>query len=130
NIASLRKTKLWSRLMVAPGDARFPNGETSREVQSRIVGEVTSIVERHPRAAVAIVTHADPVKLVLAHYLGVHVDLYPRIIVGPASVSAVLAGDGVPRVLKVNDTGEVTDLVPPRRSRNHRPPQRPGRGAR
>ncbi|MFN2545693.1 MAG: histidine phosphatase family protein [Actinomycetota bacterium] len=114
NIAQVRKTKLWLRLMAAPADARFPGGETTREVQSRIVGEVASIVGRHPRAAIAVFSHADPIKLVLAHYLGVHLDLYPRIVVNPASISAVAAGDGVPRVLKVNDTGGLVDIAPPR----------------
>jgi probable phosphoglycerate mutase len=121
NISQLRTTKLWSKLMAAPSDARFPRGETLREVQSRVVGEVGSIVERHPRSLVAVCSHADPTKLVLAHYLGLHIDLFNRIVIQPASVSAVLVGEGVPHVLKVGDTGDLSDLAPPRR------PKRGGR---
>jgi probable phosphoglycerate mutase len=114
NIAGLRTTKLWSRLASSPSDTRFPDGETLREVQCRMLDEVDAIVDGHPRSAVVVVSHADPIKLVLAHYLGVPVDLYGRIVVHPASVSAVLAGGGMPHVLRVNDTGDVSDLVPPR----------------
>ena len=114
NIAQVRNTKVWARFHASPSDARFPDGETIREVQARAVAEVAAIVDRHPKSVVAVFSHADPIQLVLAHYLGLHVDMYPRIVVSPASVSAVLAGGGMPRVLKVNDTGGLGDLVPPR----------------
>jgi probable phosphoglycerate mutase len=64
---------------------------------------------------VAVVSHADPIKLALAHFLGVHVDLFGRIVCHAGSVSAVAAGDGPPNVLRVNDTGDLMDLAPPRR---------------
>ena len=114
SIAGLRRTKLWSRLGTAPADARFPRGETLREVQNRMVSEISQIVDRHPRSMVAVFSHADPIKLVLAHYLGVHIDLFTRIVCSPGSVSAVVAGEGPPHVLKVNDTGDLADLGPPR----------------
>jgi broad specificity phosphatase PhoE len=64
----------------------------------------------------AAVTHADVIRLVLAHYAGVHIDLFQRLIVSPASVSALAVGDRIPRVLRMNDTGSLGDLVPnPRR---------------
>jgi probable phosphoglycerate mutase len=116
NIGPLRKTKLWSKLVATPGDARFPGGETLRETQARVVAEVGAIVDRHPRQIVAVFSHADPIKLALAHYLGLHIDLFPRLVVSPASVSAVAVGSGAPHVLKVNDTGDLADLAPPRRS--------------
>jgi probable phosphoglycerate mutase len=112
NISQIRGTKLWAGFAGSPADTRFPDGETIREVQARAVGEVASIVERHPRSVVAVFSHADPIQLVLAHYLGLHVDMYPRIVVSPASVSAVAAGGGMPRVLKVNDTGGLHDVAP------------------
>ena len=114
NLAPLRRTKLWSRLTTVPADTRFPGGETLREVQNRMVAEVSDIVERHPRSMVAVFSHADPIKLVLAHFLGVPVDLFWRIVCNPGSVSAVGAGGGPPHVLKVNDTGDLGDLAPPR----------------
>jgi probable phosphoglycerate mutase len=51
---------------------------------------------------VCVVSHADVIKLVVAHYLGVHIDLFQRIAIGPASVSAVAVNDQGPMVLSVN----------------------------
>jgi hypothetical protein len=60
------------------------------------------------------------IKLVLAWFTGVHVDLFQRLSVNPASVSAVAIGSGPPRILCVNDTGELGDLAEPRTSTSRR----------
>ena len=114
-LGPLRKTKLWSSLVASPSSTRFPGGETLRETQARMLEEIAAIAERHPNAVVAVVSHADPIKLVLAHHLGVHVDLFNRIAVAPASVSALLVGAGAPVVVKLNDTGDLADLALPSR---------------
>jgi len=106
-------TKQWRRIMRDPSGEPFPGGETLRQVQARVLNEIGRIVHDNPRAAVAVFTHADPIRLALAHYGGAHIDLFQRLVVHPASVSAVLAGDGVPRILKVNDTGSLADLALP-----------------
>ncbi len=55
---------------------------------------------------IAVVSHADLIKLVLAHYLGVHIDLFQRIVIAPASVSVLaLMENGMVRVLRLNDDG-------------------------
>jgi len=120
SFGQLYRTAGWKRLMQAPSSIRFPNGETLQEVQSRCVAALEEIGARHPKAAVAVVAHADVIRLSLAHYAGVHLDLYQRLTVSPASVSAVLLGDRIPRILRMNDTGSLEDLVPKRR-----PPARP-----
>jgi probable phosphomutase (TIGR03848 family) len=102
SLKSLAKTKLWVKVQRFPSGARFPQGETLREVQSRAVGELERIQARHPKQVVCVVSHADVIKLVVAHYLGVHIDLFQRIAIGPASVSAIAVGDEGPMVLSVN----------------------------
>ncbi len=98
----LARQKLWGLVQRWPSAARFPDGETLREVQSRALDEVEKIAEEHPRGPVCIVSHGDVIKLVLAHFLGVHIDLFQRIVVAPGSVSGIaLLTDG-PRVLSVN----------------------------
>ena len=88
-------------------------GETLRGVQARVLNELGRIVHDNPRATVAVFTHADPIRLALAHYAGVHIDAYQRLVVHPASVSAVLVGEGMPRILKINDIGGLGDLALP-----------------
>lgn len=126
-LAQLARTALWKELQTTPSAIRFPGGETLGEVQQRSVCALDEIVARHPRRAVAVVTHADVIRLALAHYAGVHVDLFQRLVVGPTSVSAVLLGDRLPRILKMNDTGSLEDLVPPRRRAGARGGRRPDR---
>lgn len=112
---SLRRLKLWREFHGGtPSAPRFPGGETLLEAQRRAVEAVEEVVERHPKATVAIVTHGDVVALVLAHYAGVHIDLFQRLEVAPASVTAIAAGNGAPRIRRVNDTGTLRDLSPMR----------------
>ncbi|HYO60714.1 MAG TPA: MSMEG_4193 family putative phosphomutase [Actinomycetota bacterium] len=98
----LARQKLWAVVQRWPSSVRFPEGETLREVQSRALAEIEKIAEAHPNGMVCVVSHADVIKLVLAHYLGVHIDLFQRIVIAPASVSGVrLTPDG-PFVLSMN----------------------------
>ena len=114
SIRQLARTKLWRSVQHTPSAVRFPDGEALYEVQARAVEAVRAIEAENPDAVVAVVTHADVVRLLLAHFAGVHIDLYQRFVVEPGSVSAVATFDGYPRILKVNDTGDLRDLVPPR----------------
>lgn len=114
SLRALSRTKLWRRVMARPSEVRFPGGETIREAQMRAVDAVERIRGDHEDGAVAVVTHADIIRLLVAHYAGIHIDLYQRIAVGTASVSVVWLGRGGPRVLKLNDTGSLTGVAPPR----------------
>jgi probable phosphoglycerate mutase len=110
-LAQLARTSLWKRLQQQPSGVRFPEGESLDEVQGRAVRALDAIAARHPRGIVAAVTHADVIRLALAHYSGIHLDLYQRLIVSPASVTAIALGDRVPRIVRTNDTGTLDDLV-------------------
>jgi probable phosphomutase (TIGR03848 family) len=99
---SVRGTKLWTTVQRWPSSARFPSGESIREVQSRALAEIDRIRTDHPRRRVCCVTHAEVIRLILAFYLGIHIDLFQRIVVGPASTTIVNLGDDGPRVLAVN----------------------------
>jgi probable phosphoglycerate mutase len=120
SIRQLSRTRMWRIVQHTPSQVRFPGGETLLEVQERAVGEAERIAAAHPRRPVALVTHGDVVRLVLAHYAGLHPDLIQRIVVDPVSVSAVALGDRIPRILRVNDTGDLADLRPGRRRGNVR----------
>jgi probable phosphomutase (TIGR03848 family) len=117
SLSQLRRTKLWSVVQSTPSRARFPEGESVPEVEHRAVAAVERIAAEHPRSAVAVFSHADVIKLVLATLSGTHMDLFQRLSVSPASVSAVALGDGAPRILRVNDTGDLGELAPPKRGR-------------
>jgi probable phosphomutase (TIGR03848 family) len=111
------RTRRWRRLLMVPSSARAPQGESATEVQARSVRAIERIGERHPRAAAVVVSHGDPIRLILAHYAGLHLDLFQRLEVAPASVSVVGTGEHGPRVLLLNDTGGLADLIPRRTGR-------------
>jgi len=131
SFAQLTRTALWKKIQQSPSSVRFPGGETLVEAQRRAVAALEMLSARHPNGTVAAVSHADLIRLALAHFAGVHIDLFQRLVVSPASVSAVLLGDRIPRILRVNDTGTLQDLVA--RARPSRPAgdgrrSGPGRG--
>jgi len=64
----------------------------------------------HPRETVVVVSHADLIKMVMAHYLGMHLDNFQRIVISPASISSLHLGYGRPYVGTINDTAHVQQM--------------------
>ncbi|HEX9711862.1 MAG TPA: MSMEG_4193 family putative phosphomutase [Actinomycetota bacterium] len=114
SLRSLAKGKLWNRLRAWPSDVRFPGGESLRETQARAVAAVEDIRAAHPKGTVAVFSHGDWIRMVMAHYLGVHIDLYRRIGVDPASVNIIDFFAHGPYVRALNDTGDLAGLSAPR----------------
>lgn len=105
SLAQLRRTKLWATVQREPSAFRFPGGESFPEARDRIVDEVERIARRHRRGRVAVATHGDLVRILVAHFTATPLDEFQRIVVDTASVSVVSLDGGRPRVLLVNDTG-------------------------
>ena len=100
----LAKKPEWTTVVNNPSGFRFPGGESIPEMYSRVVGTVRALAAQHPGQAVVVVSHADPIKAVLADAMGVHLDLFQRVNVSPASVSAINYGEPFPTVMLVNWT--------------------------
>lgn len=103
-LKELKDEKLWPVVQVYPGGARFPNGESMRETQARIVAELDAIRDAHPDQTVAVISHSDPIKMAVAHYLGLPLDLFQRVTISPASVTAFTFTRFGPRLLCLNFT--------------------------
>jgi probable phosphoglycerate mutase len=111
NIEELAKTETWRLFQVCPSMTRLPNGETGQELQARAVAELDVICAAHPKDTVAIFSHADVIKAIIAYYAGTHLDNFQRLVVSPVSVSVVRVGQGWPRIFRLNDVGRLDDLV-------------------
>jgi hypothetical protein len=61
----------------------------------------------YPDEVVALVSHADVIKAIIAHYVGMHLDLFQRLVIAPASLTWLHLGRGGPRLVVMNDTGAV-----------------------
>jgi probable phosphomutase (TIGR03848 family) len=88
----------------------LPNGGLMLEVQSRAVAALQCLCRQHPDQVVAIVSHSDVIKAVIAYYLGVPLDLFQRMEISPASVSILVVHGWGAQVLRVNDTGDLPAL--------------------
>lgn len=115
-LGQLRRRKLWRVVQQTPSRVTFPGGESIRGAQRRAVEAVETLAAEHGDDTVAAVSHADVIKAVLAHYLGMPLDTFQRLHIAPASISVVHLADGAPpAVSRVNDHGPLT--APPRRHR-------------
>jgi probable phosphomutase (TIGR03848 family) len=103
-----KKKRKWHAVQHYPSRFRFPGGESFLEVQSRAVSTLETLNNHHAKEIIAVVSHADVIKLLLAYYSGLHIDLFQRIVVSPASVSVLALGrDGSVRVMRINDAGSI-----------------------
>ena len=116
-LSALRKLPGWKTIQRFPSGFRFPSGESFVELQARVQQAVLSLCERHPGKAIVAVSHADCIKAVVALALGVPLDLFQRIVIGPCSSTVVAYGAEGPVVLAVNSYGPPAGIRPRRGSR-------------
>jgi probable phosphomutase (TIGR03848 family) len=116
-LADLNKEKLWATVQSNPSRVVFPDGESMAGMQARSVAAIrrqdAEFEEQHGAGAVWVaVSHGDIIKSILADALGMHLDLFQRINVGPASVSIIHYGAGRPSVYAMNtDAGDLSWLA-------------------
>jgi probable phosphomutase (TIGR03848 family) len=103
----LGRTRLWKVIQGSPSQFQFPGGETFSAVQERIVRVLDEIIGTHPaEELVAVVFHADPIKLAVAHYLGQPLDNFQRLTAHTGSVTILKTDGATPKLLALN-------LIPP-----------------
>jgi probable phosphomutase (TIGR03848 family) len=110
---------LWRTVQTQPSAATFPGGESLATMQARAVAAIREqdaavAAEAGENAVWVAVSHGDPIKAVLADALGMHLDLFQRLHVDPASISVIRYTDARPFVLATNThAGDLSWLVPP-----------------
>ncbi|WP_286930097.1 MULTISPECIES: histidine phosphatase family protein [Aeromicrobium] len=118
-LKDLAAEDLWKTVQHHPAAAAFPGGESLAAMQARgvaaIRGHDARIEAEHGAHAVWVaVSHGDVIKAVLADALGMHLDLFQRLHVDPASVSIVRYGARRPDVVAVNTSaGDLSWLRAP-----------------
>lgn len=93
----------WHAWNQARSTTRTPAGDTMRASQARILDFIDATREIAPDATNVLVSHADPLKAVLAFYLGLSLDDLQRFDLSPASVSRIDVHSRGTRVLSVNE---------------------------
>ena len=117
-LRELAKLALWKTVQTNPSAATFPGGESLPQMQSRAVDAVrrrdAQVTAAHGAEAVWLaVSHGDVIKSMLADALGMHLDLFQRIQVDPASISVIRYTEARPYVLASNThEGDLSWLAP------------------
>jgi probable phosphoglycerate mutase len=102
-VKGLSRLKAWKVVQNSPSQARFPSGESFAECQSRISQDLLALAAQHePHDLLACVSHSDPIKLAVANFIGLPLDMFQRLAVSPASITIIQLGQPVPRLLALN----------------------------
>lgn len=105
-LSVLRADPLWARMREDPIGVSYPGGENIQQVQSRAVTLLERLRSEHG-GVVAVVSHADVVKSVVAHYLGLPLERFRRLQVAPASLTVLQSSASGVRLVLFNDIGAV-----------------------
>jgi len=103
---ALSRNRLWKVIQQTPSQFLFPGGETFVHAQERVVSALDAIASAYKDELIAVVFHADPIKLAVAHYLGLPLDNFQRLSASTGSVSILKIDGSDVKILAFN-------LIPP-----------------
>ena len=101
-IADLEGDPLWTRWNSARSQAQVPGGERMTDAVSRAVAHLDALGRQPWSGAVVCVSHADIIRGVVAHYLGLSLDRMLMFDVDPGSITSLAVGDWGGRLLSLN----------------------------
>ena len=118
SLKQLNRTKIWKKVQQAPSRFKFPEGESFLATQTRIASCLDEIAASHkPKDIVAVVFHADPIKLAVAHYLGMPLDHFQRLACDTGSVTVLYLSDMGAYLIKLNQRPPF-ELLPKLKKKN------------
>ena len=117
SLKALRHTKLWNVVQNAPSRFRFPDGESFVESQARYVRALDRMIRSHnkPHDIIAVVFHADPIKLAVSHYLGLPLDHFQRLSCDTGSLTALYVSESGANLIKLNQRPPFDFLQKPKK---------------
>jgi probable phosphoglycerate mutase len=117
-LKAARKLPEWKIVQNAPSRFRFPGGESFIEMQARLVSEIEALIRGHKdNELIACVSHADPIKLVVAYYMGMPLDHFQRLGCDTASVTMLMLGDRGVALLKLNQRPPFQFSIPEKKKK-------------
>ncbi len=104
-LAELDQLSAWQAFNSFRSGTRIPGGENMAEVLSRVLRDLDHLrASNPPDAVMAVVSHGDVLRVLVAHALGLSPDFMQRIELSPASLSILSAKDYGNRILLLNGT--------------------------
>jgi probable phosphoglycerate mutase len=111
-IDDVNKTDLWRQLQVCPSAVRLPGGESFTEIQARMIATLDALRAKHANQTIAVVSHADPIRMAVAFYAGSPLDMFQRFVVAPASITEIDFSTFRPALVRMNDCAHVPPPPP------------------
>jgi probable phosphomutase (TIGR03848 family) len=103
SVKNLRRQKIWQSVQQHPSLFHFPGGESIAECQHRMVQVLESLrLQFSPQDLVVCVSHSDPIKQVVAYYLGLPLDNFQRLTIDLASITVMQNSESGSRLIKLN----------------------------
>jgi probable phosphomutase (TIGR03848 family) len=103
SVKKLRRQKIWQTVQQHPSLFHFPGGESIAECQHRMVQVLESLrLQYSPQDLVACFSHSDPIKQVVAYYLGLPLDNFQRLTIDLASITVLHISENGSRLIKLN----------------------------
>lgn len=84
---------------------RLPGGETMPEVQARAISGLWDLHRRHAGQTIAVFSHGDVIKAIVAHLMGFPTDFFMRFRIDPASITTVTLDSHGPAIDSLNVRG-------------------------
>lgn len=103
DFSELNQNDGWERFNAFRIGTRIPGGETVVEVQARMVAEILHLQSEYPSSSLAVVGHSDPLKTLIAYFLGVPLSLIAGFTISTASVSILEIDSTGSRLVCMND---------------------------
>lgn len=96
-----------------PSQMRVPGGEWVTAVQKRAVAAIEKLKKRYADQRVVVVSHADVIKVILVHYLGISLDGIQRVGCDNGSLSIYRFGtEWGDRLVALNYFADVNKIFP------------------
>jgi probable phosphomutase (TIGR03848 family) len=114
SLKELAKDPLWPVVQRHPSAVTFP-GEGGEPMAAMAARAVTAVrewdakvaAEHGPRAVWLACSHGDVIKAVVADALGLHLDLFQRIVIDPGSLTAIHYTPTRPFLLRLGETDQL-----------------------
>ncbi len=103
DFSQLNQSDGWEQFNAFRIGTRVPGGETVADVQARMVAEILHIQSEYPSSSIAVIGHSDPLKTLIAYFLGVPLSLMPGFTISTASVSILETDSTGSRLVCMND---------------------------
>ena len=118
-LKELAKEDLWPVVQQHPSAVTFPGGEAMAAMSARAIAAVRAwdqrVNEEHgPESIWLACSHGDVIKAIVADAMGLHLDEFQRLVADPASVSVIRYTPTRPFLVRLNDTADLSALVPPK----------------